>query len=467
MMETKNILYDSLIRIVNDITPSGGEFEDYYSGLPNEEAKSTLFNISEGIDTELQLIRKSKLDNELHIDFENLAALLTTFIEDYESFPNQRVREIQLIILLFSHLNESVDSSFDINENVNVDLFALVKVEKAIYEDNFVYYDSSNLTNSIALLNLKNPPDLSTYLNENPLPKELLIHIISKIGQAGILLEEEKYALVEESIKEKPSLIWSCLALHLVKNGLLIHSPYNFDSSPVVHPDRIITQGKNYQQFNDSLYILSEYNYQKDILDKYLRIYHLLENFMYKFPLVELERKHTGQVFSMRDFQRMNDKINNSEIHSLKKLITSIANLIYSSGPPEVKFSTFILDKWQSLHPAEIADKNNLDKLLSYLRIANSNNNDLTFDDVIDSNIHKFFAQLIYGFRNSLVHNRETEFHLTHETLLSHPIINNTAQIVIEKFLIPTVEEIVYFLVINENDLIWFGNSSIKLWDEN
>ena len=179
---------------------------------------------------------------------------------------------------------------------------------------------------------------------------------------------------------------------------------------------------------------------------------------MYKFPLTELERKYAGNVFSIRDFQRMNDVVNNNEITSLKKLFAAVCLENYSSTQ---KFSKFIYDSWTSLHPTIIADKSNIDTLLSLLRL------DKDFDTIEESQAPSFYDKLIYAFRNSLVHNRETEFHLTHESLLNHTQIGNTAQLILEKFIIPAAEEVVFYLIIEQNNLVWFSNSTIKLYNEN
>jgi hypothetical protein len=101
-------------------------------------------------------------------------------------------------------------------------------------------------------------------------------------------------------------------------------------------PTRKINIGSNYQQFNETLTILSEYNHQKDILDKYIRLYHVMENFMFKYPLVIMERANAGMPFSIRDFQRMYNKVNVSEISALKEMIRAILKEDYTAG---TKFS--------------------------------------------------------------------------------------------------------------------------------
>lgn len=90
----------------------------------------------------------------------------------------------------------------------------------------------------------------------------------------------------------------------------------------------------------------------------------------------------------------------------------------------------------------------------------------MTYDSVEENSIGGFFANLIYALRNALVHNRETEFHLTHETLLSHSQVQDTALQLLEKFILPIVEEIVFYLIIEQNEIVWFKNSTIQLYKE-
>ena len=85
---------------------------------------------------------------------------------------------------------------------------------------------------------------------------------------------------------------------------------------------------------------------------------------------------------------------------------------------------------------------------------------------VTTDSLPKFMGKVIYAFRNSMVHNRETEFHLTHFTLTNHPLIGDTARTILENFLLPTIEELVFNLIIAENTLVWYDKSKLYLWDE-
>jgi hypothetical protein len=457
-MELKNIIYTNLNRILHNLTTNGVEFEAFYNALDTDDKKADLFNLAEEIDSELKEIQKSKLDGIIHTDFTDLLGHLQRFSNSFSSFPSNRVSEAIVLIYLINLLNESIDEEVSLNEDYDVSEFALTKLQKEIYQRNYAFHDRTTLKNSMVLLDFSDTSRIATYFVENSIPKELIIQLLVNIGIEQNPLQLAQYVLANNEFADKPNQTRSALCIHIVKSGKIIHTPYDYNSNPIVNSNRIVNQETKYQQFDDSVLILSEYNNQNDILDKYLRIYHLIENFMYKFPLVTLEKKYAGNVFSIRDFQRMHDVVNNNEITALKKLFAAICNENYSATQ---KFSNFIFNNWISVHPTIIADKAKIDSLLSYLRVEN------TFDSIDETQIPSFISKLVYAFRNSLVHNRETEFHLTHDSLLNHPQIENTAQLVLEKFVIPTIEEIVYYLIIERNDLVWFINPTIKLFDEN
>lgn len=457
-MVLKEIVYNNLNRIISGLTTNGNEFEQHYEGLGDEEKKADLFSLSEDIEVQLKEIKKSKLNGIIHADFDDTLTLLNKFLERFPDFPNHRIQEGIVIVYLINLLNESIDEEISLEEDYDISQLEITKLNKQIHQSNFAYFDENDLRNSLVLLDFSNTSRIANYFSQNSIPRELIIQVIANLGIEGNPLQPTQYVLVNKNIVTNNSQIRSALCIHIVKSGKIIHTPYDYHQLPNISATRKVNQMVKYQQFDDSILILSEYNHQTDILDKYLRIYHLIENFMHKYPLTELERKYSGEVFSIRDFQRMHDVISNSELSALKKLFAAICEENYSDTQ---NFTEFIHFSWAELCPRIISDKSKIDSLLSLLRI------DKDYDSINADQIPSFIAKLVYAFRNSLVHNRETEFHLTHETLLNHSQIENTAQLLLEEFVIPIVEEIVFYLIIEQNSLVWFSNSTIKLFDEN
>ena len=409
-------------------------------------------------------MRNHKLENLIFEEFEPLKDLLNRFLVDFPDFPNHRIKEIQLIIKLFTKISvESRDDYINLEEDIVTDSFCLQEFEEEITSEGFVYHDLTDLGNSIVLLDLNNLDGVDTLINDDSLTMELIFPLLSKIGNTSQTLNLSKYVLINNNLNGQKNRIFAYVALHLVRAGKLVHSPYNYNLLPQVNPRRKIVASNEYQQFSDSIAIISEYNYQKDILDKYLRIYHVVENFMFKSPLVALERKHNGRAFSIRDFQRMYFRISKSEISVLKKLFDDVLKLDYSGS---VKFQKFILDKLQALVNSAAISTDHLDKLLALLKIEKGEEF-MVYRDINLNTISGAFAQLVYAFRNALVHNRETEFHLTHLTLTAHPEINDSPKKILELFLIPVLEEIVFYLIIERNNIVWYNNPTISLYNVN
>ena len=460
-MNKIDAIYGNILCLLKNITLEADNLTTYISSLSSEK-QETIISLAETIENKKSELVNSKNQGLIFSDFSSLLLIVQKLIDDFSDYPNHRYQEIFVLISLLASLSEAIDDEVDNTEIIDTELFSFVKLEKNIYHKNFVFYDSMNLENSICLFDFSDISSIKNFLNEQSLSVELYIHLLANIGVDNSRIETNKYVLIKSDQKEKQSSIWSYVAVHLVKAGYLVHQPSGFLHRPTVSNLRTIKAGELYQQFNDSLIILSEYNDKGDILDKYLRLYHVFENFMYKFPLVTLERFYSGSVFSIRDFQKMNERLDNSEPTSLANLFKKILEKEYM---PSKKFDVYVTKVWTDLISTTPLNKSKADLFLSLLRIS-TKSKDYKFDDVLVSNMSNFLPKIVYAYRNSIVHNRETEFHLNHETLLYHSSCADTAKILLEHFLIPVLEEIVFFLILERNDIVWFGNSTIKLWDE-
>ena len=80
------------------------------------------------------------------------------------------------------------------------------------------------------------------------------------------------------------------------------------------------------------------------------------------------------------------------------------------------------------------------------------------FATFADQSVAGSFARLVYAVRNSIVHNKETEFHLTYASL------DPTIIALIETFLIPSLEEICFSLIGIPNTHLWYQNRELLLY---
>ncbi len=75
--------------------------------------------------------------------------------------------------------------------------------------------------------------------------------------------------------------------------------------------------------------------------------------------------------------------------------------------------------------------------------------------DFIKGRASGYFAQLVYSIRNAVVHNKETEFHLTYASL------DGTFATLIESFLMPSLEEICFAVVAKQNTELWYSQDKL------
>jgi len=231
----------------------------------------------------------------------------------------------------------------------------------------------------------------------------------------------------------------------LLTNGYTFHRPIETNKNQFINPaiKSILDCTKNFNQYQESAYILSEYNHTKDILLKYLLIYHIIENFMYRRPIAEM----ANSKLTIREFKILYKKVNDSEEQTLKELLKKIKdNHIINTTTISEYFA------------------NNLETFKSSLTNITSINNLFTSMGLqhIDGISYTNASKLIYIFRNSIIHNKETEFHITH-TILNN---NNALVKFFEEFLLPTLENIIYYLIFKNSSIVDYPKNHLLLYGE-
>lgn len=280
---------------------------------------------------------------------------------------------------------------------------------------------------------------------------DLLYHLLAKIKPDSDF-EHNQYILIKPENSTELNKVRSFIKLKKVSLGEKIHVPHPYTNLPELPPNLNWNVDKEYQQFNEVIDILSEYNdQQKDILDKFLRMYHIIENFMYKYPICELEQKTGGKMFSIRDFRNLYSKVNKDELDSLKRFIRKVFDEV--NYDTTNKFKNKIVSEWNSFinhHTTNHADINTLFTQLGMIQTCNN---------ISSQEFVGFYSKLIYQFRCSIVHNKETEFHFTHSNM--PPMV----LLILEEFLLQSLEKIVFKLIVEKNNLISYTHPVLKLWE--
>ncbi len=457
-MKRKDIIFTQLLERLEHFTANGANTENYHSDLTSEERKNSFMGLMEQVEHQISEVIKDKNENRLPSDLGSLSLSIESLANDFNDFPEARFSEVLTMIYIIGKIKEVADEEdFNIMNEVNTEIFILYEINNLIHKKYFFSHDYYTPENSIFLISLQSISHFKEFISFESVPAELLLQLLAKLGTDQILDVSKQYLLIKTIIPDKAK--EACIKLHLVKAGHFFHIPQAYTGSLNIHPSRKIIPERRYQQFQDTLLIISEYNYQKDILDKYLRLYHVVENFMFRTSLVKLERNNEGTPFSIRDFQRLYKQVNTSELDALKSLIDQALNKEYDSTP--LTFRQYFLNQWRSL-PSGSLTVTQITKLMSFLSVTPKKG----YTEVTEQNFHSVISQFVYYYRNAIVHNKDTELHLTHETLTRHPVLKDTAQKFLETFLIPCIEEIVFYLLIEDNDIVRFNHSSLKLWED-
>ena len=136
------------------------------------------------------------------------------------------------------------------------------------------------------------------------------------------------------------------------------------------------------------------------------------------------------------------------EADALKRLFTAVFQLPISNGQT---FNQHISSQWSALVP-NVASQQDIDIALSILGMK------LTFIAFVPNSFASNYANLVYGFRNAIVHNKETEFHLTYASM------DSTLCCLLENFLLPSLEQICFALISEPNDILWYQNKELQLY---
>lgn len=90
--------------------------------------------------------------------------------------------------------------------------------------------------------------------------------------------------------------------------------------------------------------------------------------------------------------------------------------------------------------------------------VKNKNKELVSIDNPSKQSVLNVFGKLIYRFRCSIVHNKVNEYHITYVNF------DENLKWVLEKYLIPDMETLVYDLMLNRNDTVAFIQKSIALY---
>ncbi|HYV92758.1 MAG TPA: hypothetical protein VE978_13265 [Chitinophagales bacterium] len=204
-------------------------------------------------------------------------------------------------------------------------------------------------------------------------------------------------------------------------------------SSPVLNNSLILDNTKIYEQYFDIYDVINELNQTPDILSRFLRLYHILEYLVYRVYLVDLTNRVGTNKFFVREFASSSESMVKNEKKSFTKNFPKIfhgdiarlnADLLPHSTTP---VKDFLRDR-------------------------------AIVKGFVPSNLERI-AELIYGLRCCIVHNKESEYHLTISNNDDYSLI-----VPLIRQLIQTLEYLIIGKIANNYNIINYPQQHLNLY---
>jgi hypothetical protein len=454
-MKKYNILYDWPIDEIARLCVSD-EAESFAFSLGEGSRQDEFIRLTEQMLKLSDDLKKASADRRLFTQWIDLRLCVETFEREFSSFPEAQLKKFRLSLLIADNLAQSVAAASggadDLDEHdVDEKLFELRSLSVELPIIWFVHQNAQSFNDSIVVFSCGDLVGLETKINESTIAPELSYQVLATLYATANVPEPVSVLVKKQCPPIGDAAIDAFVRLVILASGQAVHRPKSYVLPPRVIDRDCIRAGTPYHQLNDVIYVLSEYNSRQEVLTKYLTLYHVIENFMFKLPIVELEHQQGGRMFSIRDFKRLYKQIDDSELSSLKRLFSVTLQVQAMSGNT---FEQHIIDRWNSLVPGvATAD---IEKALGALDIK-KDKRPLKHSEFSGGAV-EYFAKLVYAIRNAIVHNKETEFHLSYATL------DATLCVLLELFLLPSLEELCFALVGGPNPHVWYQNNALVLY---
>lgn len=386
--------------------------------------------------------------------------VIDKFEREFPAYPVKRGSVIKLICLIIEKIKIIHGNDDPISGSFARKLLIVYPNKLIIPKINFFFdIENNNVSQTITLLNssvVQEGQLRENLFQELPINLDVLFHFLWAIERTFLFKTGQYYILKKTPAKPKSfNNVKSFIKLKLVSVGKQVHHPYHTSILPSLPPNLTMKMAENYQQFDDIINILSEYNARKDdILEKYLKLYHVVENFMFKYPVCKLYNSNASSVFTIRDFRNIYQKVETSEIQALTDFIKDVFDLDYTIAPVK-KIKTHVFSEWGNFKNVNVLQMPNVFAILTKIGVSE------TISDPAKANAGAFFsyyAQMVYKTRNTIVHNKDTEHHFNISKLPPE------VPLYIEKFLLPTLEQIIYKLIADKNPIVTYKKQVMKMW---
>ncbi len=460
-MKKYDILYDWPISEITRMADSE-EANTFFEGLASKKDEFLL--IAEELRAAGEALSAKKVAREYlpEDEWSKLIKSLEAFELGFPGFPDSSLCKFRLFCLIATKLT-APGPELDENE-VNGHQFDFRVMDPELPLIWFAKENGARFEDSIAIFSLSKfeprgdgePSPFQLALEAATLSPQFIFALLGSLVDFRPDPTKQIYSIknVTDSIQREAAEAFARLSV--VSSGLAVHAPRVYPHELRIIDQDVIRAGISYHQMNDVIDVISEYNERKDTLAKYLTIYHVFENFMFKAPLVAIERGRGGSMFSIRDFRRLYGEVERREIDVLKKLFEEIFLLEINPGViPELTFKDRVASKFGTFCVA--SDVPGLDAL--FVKLGMCTRSQSLTHAMFSSDVNSArFAQLIYSVRNVIVHNTATEWHLTSGNY------DDSCRLLLEEFLLPVLEEMAFYMLCSPNNQVWYLNRNLALF---
>lgn len=248
----------------------------------------------------------------------------------------------------------------------------------------------------------------------------------------------------------------STLKFHLVLAGCVLVKPKALSQiSDLSQISETLELLEDYRQFAEPFEILGEYNSRESVLDGFLSLYHVLENFMLRARIASVSNAQAGSgFFSIRHFKQLSLAADGSEQSHLSALFRPCWDKVIGGST----LSDYGLARLASVTASPTFSEVDFHEFMKRLTVKKPVANNVDLGNW--NEFKEFIPKIIYQLRCSIVHNKETEYHVSNREL-----DNDTRLLVTTEFVIPIMRRLAFGLpsLLVDNP-IKYNSQSIELY---
>lgn len=424
------------------------ELYDMIDSLSDDNLDENSINSLGELDGVISDIRKFGVSND---QVKALIHVLEKFeVSDYKDYHRNT---LELLTVFLSYMVDYFASDEWNTDIKSISRYGIFDSPDTNEIGNIFYYSLDDINNEMLLVNCADKEQLGLFLREKNNIEDIVLIMVYLMNYKN----EYRSVLVakKKGIKKEQKSITDYIKMYAVLNGDVFHHTRPVTAYPVSLSVKY-EPNIEYSQYAEIIDVLDEYNAQEHIVDKYLKIYQVIENFMYKASICELCDKKSYSKLTLRDFKGISELLQKDERGALKSFILKVLKVSVDGRTFEERLRDSWINIFVSSGKIGVAER-----FVDKLRIENNKGGKREVNGAerdVDGKLIPVFCDMIYSTRCSIVHNKVNEYHITYMNL------DTDIEYVMEHFLIPNMKEIAYGLMLNTNTVVQYRNNCLNLY---